>query len=702
VTEELIGKVRVLLVEDDEDDFVLTRGLLAESRRISFEVVWSRDGEDAFSLAPERSFDVYLVDYRLGQKDGIEVLRNIHTFHPLAPVILLTGMGDGDIDLAAMRAGAADYLVKGELDAPTLERSIRYALEQSRTLRALQQSEERYALSARGANDGLWVWDLIGERVYYSTRWKTMLGYEDAEVGEEAEEWFSRVHEEDLAGLHSAIDAHLSGKTPHLEVEHRMRTSDGTYRWILSRGLAVRDGAGAPVQFAGSLTDITDRRAAVDQLTHDAFHDSLTGLPNRALFMDRLARAVEGASRHPDALFAVLFLDLDRFKVINDSLGHGFGDKLLIAVAERLRETVRTIDTVARLGGDEFTILLDRMEHATDAVRAARRIQDALRAPFTIDEHEIFTTASIGIASSLTGYERPQEVLRDADLAMYRAKSAGKARHEVFDKKMHEQALRLLEFETDLRRALDRKELRVHYQPILDMRTGEIVAIEALLRWQRNGSIVAAESIIAVAEETGLILSLGEWVLCEALKQLQQWRTDGVGSLHLQMHVNLSVKQFLQPNFLDRVMAALEQSRVPPQLLHLEVTESLLIENADAAAELLRDLKSLGVGLSLDDFGTGYSSLSSLRRYPFDVLKIDRSFIHEGEESRRGDEIIRAIGSLATLLGMKVTIEGIETEEQRDRMKKLSLDFGQGYFFARPQDADRIGAMLGARRPEAG
>lgn len=698
MTEEPIGRVRVLLVEDDEDDFVLTRDLLAESRRISFDVAWARNGEDALSTDPEKSFDVYLVDYRLGEKDGIEVLRSIHAFHPLAPVILLTGMGDGDIDIAAMRAGASDYLVKGELDASSLERSIRYALEQSRTLRKLQQSEERYALSARGANDGLWVWDLISEKVYYSTRWKTMLGYADAEVGDGSEEWFSRVHEDDLGALRSAIDAHLGGATTHLEVEHRMRTSDGEFRWILSRGLAVRDGSGRPIRFAGSQTDITERRVAVDQLTHDAFHDSLTGLPNRALFMDRLARAVDGARRHPDSLFAVLFLDLDRFKVINDSLGHGFGDKLLIAVADRLRDTVRAIDTVARLGGDEFTILLDRMEHATDAVRAARRIQDALRAPFSIDAHEIFTTVSIGIASSLTEYERAQEVLRDADLAMYRAKAAGKARHEVFDKKMHEQALRLLEFETDLRRALDREELRVHYQPILDMKTGEIVAIEALLRWQRNGSIVAAESIIAVAEETGLILSLGEWVLTEALRQLQQWRTEGVGSPRLQMHVNLSVKQFLQPNFVDRVMAVLDRSRVPPQFLHLEVTESLLIENADAAAELLRDLKALGVGLSLDDFGTGYSSLSSLRRYPFDVLKIDRSFIHEGEESERGDAIIRAIGSLANLLGMKVTIEGIETEEQRDRMQKLSLNFGQGYFFGRPQDAERIGAMLGVRK----
>lgn len=686
--------VRVLLVEDDEDDFILTRDYLAESRRIPFVLEWAPDAERAVSRSLEHRHDVYLIDYRLGETDGIELLRQLRAIHPSAPFILLTGLGDRDIDIRAMEAGAADYLVKGELDAQILERAIRYALQQSRTLQALRESEERYVLSARGANDGLWVWDLAESKVFFSSRWKEMLGHAENEIGDSPDEWFHRVHPEDLPGLEQAIRAHLTGETPHLEIEHRMRTADGDYRWILSRGLAVRDSKGHPLRFAGSQTDITDRRSAVDRLKHDAFHDSLTGLPNRAFFMDRLERAVATRRFQPEHEFAVLFLDLDRFKVINDSLGHTFGDKLLVAVAERLHESARPEEVVARLGGDEFVILLDEMQHATDAMLAAKRYQDALRAPFSIDQHEIFTTVSIGIASSAAGYDRPQEVLRDADLAMYRAKASGKARHEVFDRKMHEQALRLLEFETDLRRALERKELLVHYQPIVALESGKIIGFEALLRWQRSDTVVSADAIIAVAEETGLILPLGEWVLYESLRQLEEWRSSGAVAPDFRVNVNVSVKQFLQPHFLDRVIALLQETRVPAQNLHLEVTESLLIENAEAAAELLNELRAIGVGLSLDDFGTGYSSLSSLRQFPFDVLKIDRSFIHEGAESRRGDEIIRAIGSLAKLLGMSVTIEGVETEEQRDRMKTLSLDFAQGFFFGRPVDATRAIAAV--------
>lgn len=697
MTNDSKAPVRVLLVEDDEDDFILTRDYLGESRRTPFALAWAPDAQSGIEKALESPYDVYLIDYRLGEKDGIELLKQLRTIHPSAPFILLTGLGDRDIDIRAMEAGAADYLVKGELDAQILERAIRYALQQSRTLQALRESEERYVLSARGANDGLWVWDLAESKVFFSSRWKEMLGHADNEIGDSPMEWFARVHPEDLQSLEQAIDAHLSGDTPHLEVEHRMRTADGDYRWILSRGLAVRDSQGKPLRFAGSQTDITDRRSAVDRLKHDAFHDSLTGLPNRAFFMDRLEHAVATRRFQPEHEFAVLFLDLDRFKIINDSLGHTFGDKLLVAVAERLREIARPAEVVARLGGDEFVILLDDMQHATDAMLAAKRYQDALRNPFSIDQHEIFTTVSIGIASSASGYERPQEVLRDADLAMYRAKASGKARHEVFDRKMHEQALRLLEFETDLRRALERKELLVYYQPIIDLESGKTIGFEALLRWQRNETIVSADAIIAVAEETGLILPLGEWVLYESLRQLEEWRSAGVVTPDCRMNVNVSVRQFLQPNFLDRVIALLQETRVPAQNLHLEVTESLLIENAEAAAELLNELRTIGVGLSLDDFGTGYSSLSSLRQFPFDVLKIDRSFIHEGEESRRGDEIIRAIGLLAKLLGMRVTIEGVETEEQRDRMKALSLDYAQGFFFGRPVDAPRAIAALRER-----
>jgi diguanylate cyclase (GGDEF)-like protein/PAS domain S-box-containing protein len=685
--------VRILLVDDDEDDYVVTRDLLADSRRTSFVLDWI----DTFDAAKESigrgDHDLYLIDYRLGEHDGLELLRHADASGCAKPLILLTGLADGDVDLAAMRAGAADYLVKGRIDAPLLERSIRYALEQNRTLHALRESEERYALSARGANDGLWVWDLAANDVYYSPRWKSMLGYGEEEIGNAPAEWFSRVHEDDVEILRRTLDHHLLGHTPHFENEHRMRTSSGDWRWMLSRGLAVRDSNGTALRIAGSQTDITDRKRAEERLTFDAFHDALTQLPNRALFMDRLEHAIEAQRRHPDSIYAVLFLDLDRFKVVNDSLGHTVGDQLLVAVAERLRGTIRAIDTVARLGGDEFAVLVEEIHDVAGAVRTARRIQEDLLLPFTIGAHEIFTTVSTGIALSTTGYDRPEDVLRDADIAMYRAKAQGKARHEVFDAAMHARAVELLQFETDLRHAIERSELRVHYQPIVSMETGEICGMEALVRWQRGAELVGADELVAVAEETGLILAIGDWVLREALRQLRAWDEEGIGNGMLAMHVNLSARQLLQPDVVERVRAALDGSGVAASRLHLEVTESVLIDSADTAAALLRALRAVEVGLSLDDFGTGYSSLSSMRQFPFDMLKIDRSFLLDAD-ARRGDDIVRTIASLARLLGMRVTVEGIETAEQAARMRDLHVDFAQGFYFARPLPPERVAALF--------
>jgi diguanylate cyclase (GGDEF)-like protein/PAS domain S-box-containing protein len=683
--------VSVLLIEDDEDDFVLTRDLLAESLRTTFTVDWVSQFSEALGALALDDHDVILVDYRLGEHHGLELLDFAHVLGVQAPVILLTGQGDSDIDLAAMRAGAADYLIKGTIDASLLERSIRYALEQSRMLHALRESEERYALSARGANDGLWVWTLRDDDVYYSPRWKSMLGHAEDEVGTAPSEWLSRVHPDDVDLLRAAIDRHIHNDSPHLEHEHRMRTKDGEWRWMLSRGLAVRDASGVASRIAGSQTDITERKLAVERLTHDAFHDGLTQLPNRALFMDRLQRAMELNRRHPSSLFAVLFLDLDRFKVVNDSLGHVLGDELLVAVAQRLTTILRSTDTIARLGGDEFAMLIEGIDHDTDAVRAAQRIEETVAEPFHIGPHEIFTTVSIGIALSATGYERPQDVLRDADIAMYRAKASGKARHEVFDTAMHERAVTLLQFETDLRRAIERGELRVHYQPLIELATGRLAGFEALLRWQRGATLVGASEIVSVAEETGLIVPIGEWVLREGLRQLGEWDDS------LELHVNLSPKQLLHPNLVERVAAALADSGVASRRLHIEVTESVLIDNAEAAGALLRELRDLDVGLSLDDFGTGYSSLSSLREFPFDMLKIDRSFLLDAD-AHRSDEIVRTIAALARTLGMRVTVEGLETAAQVDRMRTLGIDYGQGFHFARPLPAAEALTNVTSRR----
>jgi diguanylate cyclase (GGDEF)-like protein len=523
-----------------------------------------------------------------------------------------------------------------------------------------------------------------------------MLCFDEHEIAHQASEWFGRVHRDDVDQLKSDLQLHLEGLTPHFENEHRILAQDGTYRWMLSRGLAVRDSAGNATRIAGSQTDVTDRKLAFEQLTHDAFHDSLTELPNRALFMDRLERSLRNAKRHPEQLFAVLFLDLDRFKVINDSLGHLIGDQMLIAVAQRLKMTLRSIDTVARVGGDEFAILLENMDSATDAARVARRIHEELSVPFEIGEDEMYTTVSIGIALSTTGYERPQDMLRDADIAMYRAKSQGKARHEVFDKAMHEHAVRLLQVETDLRRALEREELSLHYQPVVSLETGLITGFEALLRWNRSDRLISASELIPIAEETGLILPIGQWVLREACRQMEMWHRRFPSQRPLIVHVNLSPKQFLQPSLVDSIQQILLETGLDPRSLNLEVTETVVVENAESAAALLSQLRAMRIQLALDDFGQGYSSLSTLHRYPFHMLKIDRSFIIDMVENQRNFEFVRAIANFARILGMEVVVEGVETAEQMARVRTLGIGQAQGYYFSKPLPPDAANDLLNA------
>lgn len=559
----------------------------------------------------------------------------------------------------------------------------------------LRESEERYALAARGANDGLWDWNLKSNEIYLSPRWKSMLGWEENEVGKDPEEWFRRVHPDDLDHVRKQLDAHLAGVTPHFESEHRMRRKDGTYCWTLSRGVAVRDAERRPTRIAGSQTDITERKVAEERLLHDALHDTLTGLPNRARFMDVLRRLLTRSRRRRDLVFAVLFLDFDRFKIINDSLGHMVGDQLLVAIGERLKACVRPGDTVARLGGDEFTLLLHDIKDVTDATRVAERIHQELRAPFKLNGMEVFTTASIGIAMSSSAYEGPEEVLRDADIAMYRAKAHGRARHEVFDESMHEKAMALLELETHLRKAVEASDFRLHYQPIVCLESRRIVGLEALTRWQHpTRGLVPPSEFLAVAEETGLIVPIGWWCLREACRQMREWHVRFSTNTPLTISVNLSAKQFSQADLVEQTERILRETRLPPEALVLEITESGIMENAESAVATLSQLRSLRVHIHMDDFGTGYSSLGYLHRFQIDTLKIDRSFV--ANMSARGQNwiTVRTILNLAENLGMKVIAEGVETEEQLAQLKELNCGYAQGDLFSQPLDGEAAEAFI--------
>jgi diguanylate cyclase (GGDEF)-like protein/PAS domain S-box-containing protein len=703
------GRLRVLLVEDDRDDYVLTDAILEEIYGPRVDLEWAPTYETGREALLARSHDVCLLDYRLGPCNGLDLMREVVAAGRPTPIILLTGTEDWDVDVEAMRAGAADYLIKGQIDGRLLERSIRYAIgfaaERQRTLESLRLSEERYALAVRGANDGIWDWDLRAETVYFSPRWKAMLGHREDEVGDSSSEWFDRVHPRDLERLWNEIEDHVAGRTEHFQSEHRVLHSDGTYLWVLTRGLGVRDGSGKVHRMAGSQSDITARKQAEERLVHDAFHDALTGLPNRALLLDRIEQRIGRMRRRSGTRFALLFLDLDGFKLVNDSLGHQAGDQLLICLGRRLTACLRGCDTVARLGGDEFVVLIDDVEEEADATSLADRIHVELRPPFLLNDFELITTVSIGIVLAGPTYECAEELLRDADIAMYRAKGRGKAGHAVFHEEMLASAVSRMRLEADLRQALARQEFVLFYQPVVSLDASRVVGFEALVRWRHpiQGN-VPPDEFIPIAEETRLIQPLGLWILREAIEQLMRWQKEHWARPPLSMNVNLSRRQFLQPDLIYQIKRVLLETGVDPRCLCLEITENSIMEDVEAALEGLGRLRELGVRVAIDDFGKGYSSLSFLHEFPCDLLKLDRTFVSRIGVGGDNDEIVRTILALARGLRLGVVAEGVETERQRDHLRELGCAYAQGFLFSRPIDANSCIALLdrARRRPTTG
>ncbi len=558
-------------------------------------------------------------------------------------------------------------------------------------------SENRYALAARGAMDGLWDWNIERNVIDFSIRWKEMLGWKEEDIGRKVEEWYRLIHPDDLERVQQEIQKHLNGDTEHFECEHRILHRDGSYRWVLCRALVFRDDGGKPSRMAGSQSDITKRKETEEQLLHNALHDALTGLPNRSMFMDLLGRLQHRALRRKET-FAVLFLDLDRFKLINDSLGHSTGDRLLLAVSRRLEYCVRPGDIVSRLGGDEFTVLLNRIQSEEDVTSVAERIKEDLRAPYEIDGRRIYVTASMGIAISSSSYESPEEVLRDADIAMYRAKVQGSASFAIFDETMHAQALARLQLETDMRKAIERMEFKVHYQPIIAVSTNSVIGFEALLRWQhpRRG-LLSAPDFLPVAEETDLILPIGWDGLRKTCSQIKHWQRSGDAAPSLVVAVNLSNKQFYSPDLLANIENALSDSGLDPEHLTVELPESVVMGNVEEAVTILSELGSLGLHVHMDEFGTGYSSLSYLHRLKIDCLKIDRRFVSD-MKSTESEITVRTVLNLAESLRMDVIAVGVEDAMQLAQLRKLNCKYAQGELFSLPLPPEAAVKLLSAPR----
>jgi len=567
--------------------------------------------------------------------------------------------------------------------------------ERKKVEQALRISKDRYELSMRGANDGLWDWDLQNDEVYYSQRWKAMLGYADRDVSNSSDEWLKRIHPEDVEKLKLDLTAHFKGSTSHFENEHRMLHRDGTYRWMLSRGLAVFNEDKRALRIAGSQTDITDRKYAEDKLLHDAFYDTMTGLPNRGLFLDHLTLAVERAKRKKDYQYAVLFMDLDRFKDVNDVHGHLTGDKLLVAVAHKLSKRLRATDTFARFGGDEFVILLEDIRNIDDANQVVEWIMQELSPTFTIDAHEINISASIGIVMGEKSYQTPDDVLRDADIALYNAKSKGKSRSELFTNDMREYVMERLELEADLRRAVKNDELTLHYQIISSLKTNHVVGFEALVRWNhpQRGLLQPAE-FIPFAEETGQIIAIDRWVMERACKQLKDWQETYANLKPIYMSVNMTTSHLIHPDIIDFIQSTIQKTQLAPDCLRIEITESAILEYTEENAHILQQIRDLGVQVQIDDFGIGYSSLSYLSKFPINGLKIDNSFINTINTDNSNLQIVQAIISLSNELGIGVVAEGIEDRAQLDQLKKLGCEFGQGYYLSYPMDRRKMKAKL--------
>ncbi|HYM60485.1 MAG TPA: EAL domain-containing protein [Thermoanaerobaculia bacterium] len=560
--------------------------------------------------------------------------------------------------------------------------------ERAATEQRLRQSQERYELAERGSKDGLWDWNIETGEFHVSERWKQIAGCEIAPAS--YGDCLALIGDEDRARVDDEIQRHMRGETPSFESEFVLQQADGGIRWVLSRGAVIRDCDGRPTRFAGSLTDITRRKSSEAQLVREATHDHLTGLPNRISFHDRVEHAIALNRRDRVYDFAVLFLDLDRFKLVNGGLGQAAGDALLCEAAQRVRLCLRPSDMLARLGGDELAVLVENISGPHDAVHIASRILADLRLPFRFPDREVYASGSIGIAVSGTSYTSAEEIVRDANTAMDRAKTKGGGRCEIFDSRMHSEAVGRMQLEMDLRRAVDQDEFRVVYHPVVSLQSGELHGFEALLRWHHptRGIVMPAE-LIPIAEETRLITPIGESALRQVCRQFDEW-SSRFGT-PLTANVNLSLRQLEDPALLDRLESIAGRRHPRAWRLCLEITESALMEDAETALRTFAGIRDLDIDLCLDDFGTGYSSLSHLINMPIKALKIDRSFIAGLSGSLDGEEMVRTIITLAHNLGLRAIAEGVETADQMHCLTALGCDFAQGFFFAlpmRPEEAE--------------
>ena len=694
-----VEAVPVLVVEDNDGDARLVELMLRSAFGEDVEITRARNLAEALACVDSVRVGCVLLDLGLPDAGGIEAVRAMTERAPATPVVVLTGHGDTQTGILAVGAGAQDYLVKGKTVPETIERAIRYAVVRKKAEEALLRGEQTLAEAQRIAQLGSWEIDLVRGTMVWSEELSRLYGYPRGTTVD-IQDLFARVHPDDGITLCSVIREAVRNSSS-FDVEYRVVLPEGTTRWLRSQGRLEIDDNCFAVRMLGTAQDITEQKRAEEALAHQALHDPLTGLPNRALLLDRLTQALLRLERSHSAV-GLLFVDIDRFKVVNDSLGHPAGDQMLLAMARRLQSTLRVGDTLARFGGDEFVILCEGLTGEVEALGMADRIGEAMAQPLSWGGGELVVTVSIGIGLASSSLVSADCLLRDADAAMYRAKEDGRARAAVFADSMRAKAIGRLDTEVSLRRAIAEREFELHYQPIVELPTRRIAGVEALVRWRHPvRGLIPPDQFIPIAEETGLIVPLGAWALREAACQARRWQ-ERPEHASINMAVNLSGCQIARSDLVDLVAVVLGESGLAPHCLQLEITESVLMKDPASAVRILEDLKALGVQLSIDDFGTGYSSLSYLKRFPVDVLKIDRSFVDGLGDDPEDSAIVRAITSLAAAMNLTLVAEGVETDLQLASLLDLRCHRAQGYYFGRPAPPAEICRILEASMPRIG
>lgn len=683
----------ILHLEDSAEDAFLIKEMLA-CDKIEPKIKHVSNRQQYSHALENDTFDIILSDHSLPDFDGTRALLLAREKAPETPFILISGEMGEELAIHTLQQGATDYVLKQRLQrlVPAVLRSIDEAenkRKKSEMELMLKKSQERYELAAQGSNDGLWDWDLEKNEIYFSKRWKSIIGYDNDEFPNSVDAWLSHLHPDEQLHFEYDLNLHLQAKKTHLESYHRLKHKDGSYRWVLLRGLAVRNLQGKPYRLAGSMTDVTQRKQEEDELIYNAYHDKLTGLSNRSFFINYVQRIIFNYERKKSLHSAILFMDMDRFKIINDSMGHYTGDLLLIEIANRLKSVLRTSDIAARLGGDEFSVILNELKSREDILQATTRILEQINGSYTINQETFYITVSIGIAFFHSGYKRAEDLLRDADTAMYYAKSKGKSQFQIFNENMHLKMLKMFHLEKELRNAVLNKSFSLFYQPIVRAPDCSIVGFEALLRWNHpQKGYISPVDFIPLAEELGLIIPLGNWVLETACAQLKKWLDSGMHDVY--MSINCSLKQFQNPDFASQVISIISQQMLPPSKIFLEITESILMGNEKTVLENITEIVNAGVLLSIDDFGTGYSCLACLNKFPIHTLKIDRSFIKQIESKNDHILLIKAILAMAENLGMSAIAEGVENEQQKIFLENNNCQFYQGFYFSQPKPVEEL------------